>query len=180
MACDARLAMPVIIDSCPELLDGVDSLVDVGGGDGTVLSMLVKAFHWVYGINFDLPYVVSAAPNCIGVKHIGSDMFESLPKADAAFLMWVLHDWGDEECIRILRKCREAIPNDKGKVIIVEAVIEEDEGDKLKHVSVLMLDMAIMAFTDKGKQRTLKEWAYVLGEGRHNVKRIQAVQSIIL
>ncbi|XP_059647423.1 acetylserotonin O-methyltransferase-like [Cornus florida] len=181
MACDARVAVPAIIDGCPELLDGLDSLVDVGGGDGTALSILVKAFPWVHGINFDLPHVVSAAPNCVGVKHIGGDMFESVPKADAAFLMWVLHDWEDEECIHILRKCREAIPNDKGKVIIVEAVIEEDEGDKLKYVR-LMLDMVMMAHTNKGKERSLKEWAYVLGEAgfsRHNVKRIEAVQSII-
>uniref|UniRef100_A0A5B7ANX0 Putative RS-norcoclaurine 6-O-methyltransferase n=1 Tax=Davidia involucrata TaxID=16924 RepID=A0A5B7ANX0_DAVIN len=181
MACDARVAVPAILNGCPEVLDGLGSLVDVGGGDGTTLRMLVKACPWIKGTNFDLPHVVSVAPDCVGIQHVGGDMFHTVPNADAAFLMWVLHDWADDECIQILRKCREAIPKDKGKVIIVEAVVEEEEGDKLKYVR-LMLDMVMMAHTNKGKERTLKEWAYVLSEAgfsRHTVKRIQAVQSII-
>ena len=42
-------------------------------------------------------------------------------------MQWVLHDWSDEECIQILKKCREAISNSKenGRVIIVEAVIDD-------------------------------------------------------
>ncbi|XP_028090038.1 acetylserotonin O-methyltransferase-like [Camellia sinensis] len=182
MACDARVAVPAIIDGCPELFHGLESLVDVGGGDGTTLCMLVKACPWIRGINFDLPHVVSDnLDSVVGVEHVGGDMFDSIPKADAAFLMWVLHDWGDEECIHILRKCREAIPKDKGKVIIAEAVMEEEEGDKLEYVR-LMLDMVMMAHTNKGKERTLKEWVNLLTEAgftRYTVKRIKAVQSII-
>ncbi|XP_059651153.1 acetylserotonin O-methyltransferase-like [Cornus florida] len=181
MACDARVVVPAVIEGCSELFGGLNVLVDVGGGNGTTLSELVKAFPWIQGINFDLPRVVSAAPNRVGIEHVGGDMFDKVPKADAAILMWVLHDWGDEECIQILKKCREAIPEDKGKVIIVEAVIEEGEGDKLKYVR-LMLDMVMMAQTKTGKERTLKEWAYILGEAgfsRYTVNRIQAVQSVI-
>ncbi|OMO91938.1 O-methyltransferase, family 2 [Corchorus olitorius] len=182
MACDARLAVPAIIEGCPEVFDGVESLVDVGGGTGTALSILVKAFPWIRGINFDLPHVVDVAPKIDGIEYVGGDMFECVPKADAAFFMWVLHDWDDEECIRILKKCREAIPKEKGKVIIVEAVLEEaNQDDKLDFVR-LMLDMVMMAHTNKGKERTLKEWRYVLGEAgftRINVKPIHAVQSVI-
>ncbi|KAG4114297.1 hypothetical protein ERO13_D12G037100v2 [Gossypium hirsutum] len=181
MACDARVAVRALIEGCPRVFDGIKSLVDVGGGNGTALSMLVKAFPWMHGINFDLPHVVAVAPKVDGIEYVGGDMFECVPKADAAFFMWVLHDWDDEECIQILKKCREAIPQDKGKVIIVESVLEEDENDKLEFVG-LMLDMVMMAHTNKGKERTLKEWKYVLGEAgftRINVKPIHAVQSII-
>ncbi|OMO91940.1 O-methyltransferase, family 2 [Corchorus olitorius] len=182
MACDARLAVPAIIEGCPQVFDGVESLVDVGGGNGTALSILVKAFPWIRAINFDLPHVVDVAPKIDGIQYVGGDMFECVPKADAAFFMWVLHDWDDEECIRILKKCREAIPKEKGKVIIVEAVLEEaNQDDKLDFVR-LMLDMVMMAHTNKGKERTLKEWKYVLGEAgftRINVKPIRAVQSVI-
>lgn len=93
----------------------------------------------------------------------------------------MLHDWGDDECISILKKCREAVPQDTGKVIIVEAVIDGGGEEKLKDVG-LMLDMVMMAHTTTGKERTLKEWAYVLnqaGFSRHTVHRIQAVQSVI-
>ncbi|MBA0771748.1 hypothetical protein Gotri_007227, partial [Gossypium trilobum] len=143
MACDARVAVRAIIEGCPQVFDGIKSLVDVGGGNGTALSMLVKEFPWMHGINFDLPHVVAVAPKVDGIEYVGGDMFVCVPKADAAFFMWVLHDWDDEECIQILKKCREAIPQDKGKVIIVESVLEEDENDKLEFVG-LMLDMVMM------------------------------------
>ncbi|PSS31563.1 (RS)-norcoclaurine 6-O-methyltransferase [Actinidia chinensis var. chinensis] len=180
MACDARRVVPEIINGCPGLLDGLDSLVDVGGGNGTTMRLLVKACDWIRDINFDLPHVVSDAPACVRVEHVGGDMFDSVPNADAAFLMWVLHDWGDDECIRILKNCREAISKDKRKVIIVEAVVEEKE-DKLGHVR-LMLDMVMMAFTNNGKQRTSKEWAHLLREAgfsRYTVTQIKSVKSVI-
>lgn len=92
MACHARIAVSRMIDKCPEVFNGVKTLVDVGGGNGTTLSMLVKAFPWIQGINFDLPHVVSTATECDGVTHVGGDMFESVPKADAAFLMVTISD----------------------------------------------------------------------------------------
>lgn len=182
MACDAKLVVPEIVEGCPEVFDEVKTLVDVGGGNGTTLQMLVKAFPWIQGINFDLPHVVSVAPESEGVKHVGGDFFQSVAKADAAFLMWVLHDWNDEECIQILKNCKEAIQSDKGKVIIVEAVVGEERGDKLEFVR-LMLDMVMMSHTDAGKERTSKEWEYVLKEAgfsSYTIKPIRAVQSVIV
>ena len=79
-----------------------------------------------------------------------------------------------------MKNCREAISKDKGKVIIVEAVVEEKE-DKLGHVR-LMLDMVMMAFTNNGKQRTSKEWAHLLREAgfsRYTVTQIKSVKSVI-
>ncbi|KAK7331478.1 hypothetical protein VNO77_25703 [Canavalia gladiata] len=183
MACDAKLVMPVIVQSCSEAFDGLNSLVDVGGGNGTTTRLLVKACPWIQAINFDLPHVIAEAPKCDGVELVPGDMFVSVPKADAAFLMWVLHDWGDEECIEILKKCREAIPKENGRVIIVEAVIEEEGKEEgLKDVG-LMLDMVMMAHTNFGKERTLKEWDYVVkmaGFTSYTVKPIHAVQSVIM
>ncbi|KAJ0077343.1 hypothetical protein Patl1_35852 [Pistacia atlantica] len=182
MACNARVTVPAVIEGCPEVFDGIGSLVDVGGGNGTALGLLVKAFPWIRGINFDLLHVVCDNEKCDGLEQVGGDMFQSIPMADAAFFMQVLHDWDDDECIQILKNCREAIPKEKGKVIIVETIIEEEEErDKLKFVR-LMLDMVMMAHTRKGKERTLKEWDYVLrqaGFSRYNVKPIHAVQSVI-
>jgi hypothetical protein len=97
-------------------------------------------------------------------------------------LQWVLHDWNDEECIQILKNCKEAIQSDKGKVIIVEAVVGEEKGDKLEFVR-LMLDMVMMSHTDAGKERTSKEWGYVLKEAgfsSYAIKPIRAVQSVIV
>ncbi|KAJ4826905.1 hypothetical protein Tsubulata_006132, partial [Turnera subulata] len=161
MACNARLAVAALVKGCPEVFHGINTFVDVGGGNGIALSSLVKAFPWIQGINFDLPHVVSVAPVRDG---------------------WVLHDWNDEECITILKKCKEAIARDKGKVIIVEAVVSgEQKDDKLEYVR-LMLDMVMTAHTDTDKERTFKEWEDVIlkaGFSRFNIKPIGAVQSII-
>ncbi|KDP27133.1 hypothetical protein JCGZ_20945 [Jatropha curcas] len=181
MACNARKMVSGIVEGCVEVFDGVKTLVDVGGGNGTALRTLVKLCPWIQGINFDLPHVVDVAEECDGVRHVGGDMFQSVPKADAALLMWVLHDWNDDECINILKKCKEAIPNEIGKVIIVEAVVDEAKDDKLEFVR-LALDMVMMAHTDTGKERTSEEWEYVLkqaGFSRHTIKSIAAVQSVI-
>ncbi|KAK6121513.1 hypothetical protein DH2020_044743 [Rehmannia glutinosa] len=181
MASHTRLAMSAFIDHYPEAFKGIGSLVDVGGGDGTALRTLVKACPWIRGINFDLPHVVNVALHSDGIEHVGGDMFEMVPKADIAFLMWVLHDWSDDECIDILRKCREAIPKDTGKVIIAEAVIKEGEDDKYNDVR-LALDMVMLAHTEKGKERTIQEWEYVVnsaGFSRYTVKHIHAIISVI-
>ncbi|CAL0320427.1 unnamed protein product [Lupinus luteus] len=162
-ACDAKQTMNAIIEGCIKVFDGVSSLVDVGGGNGITMHILVKACPWIKAFNFDLPHVIDVAPHyCDGVEHVAGDMFLSVPKADVAFLMWMLHSWGDEECIEILKKCKEAIPRESGRVMIVEAVIEEGgKQGSLKDVG-LMLDMVMMAHTNFGKERTLKEWDYVI------------------
>ncbi|XP_022969153.1 (RS)-norcoclaurine 6-O-methyltransferase-like [Cucurbita maxima] len=182
MACSARvMSVPALLEDCGEIFEGVECLVDVGGGNGTSLSMIVKACPWIKAINFDLPHVVASSPPSIGVQHVGGNMFDCIPKADAAFLMWVLHDWDDETCIKILKNCRDAIPKKTGKVIIVEAVLEEKKENNLSDVG-LMLDMVMMAHTNDGKERTAKEWAYVLhqaGFTRHTITPIRAVQSVI-
>lgn len=100
------------------------------------------------------------------------------------YVQWIFHDWGDEECIKLLKNCREAIPKEHGKVIIVDHVIDEEgtKHDKFKDVG-LMFDMLMMAQTNKGIERTLKEWEYVIkmaGFSSYIVKSIHAVQSVIV
>ncbi|KAG8644109.1 acetylserotonin O-methyltransferase [Manihot esculenta] len=181
ITCHARIAVPRMIEKCPEVFDGVKTLVDVGGGNGTTLSMLVKAFPGIQGINFDLPHVVSTASECDGIIHVGGDMFESVPKANAAFLMCVLHGWNDEKCIQILKKCKETIPEENGKVIMVEVVVGKEKEDKLEFVR-LMLDMVLMAHSNSGKERTYEEWDYILPEAgfsRYTIRSIGDVHSVI-
>ncbi|XP_058068992.1 acetylserotonin O-methyltransferase-like [Magnolia sinica] len=182
MACDARNVAPAILDGCVGMFDGLVTVVDVGGGNGTLLGMLVQACPWIKGINFDLPRVVEGAPECKGIQHVGGDMFTAIPQADAVLLKFVLHDWGDEECVQILRKCKEAIPTDKGKIIIIDTVINEEDRERGFNDVKLMLDMAMMAHTNNGKERTQGEWKAIFDEAgfsRYTVKPIHAVQSII-
>lgn len=95
----------------------------------------------------------------------------------------MLHDWGDDECVRILRKCRDAIPKETGKVIIAEAVVVGDgEEDKYKDVR-LALDMVMLAHTHNGKERTIQEWETLLLKGAgfssYTLKHIGAIICVI-
>ncbi|KAH0639577.1 hypothetical protein KY290_036844 [Solanum tuberosum] len=66
------------------------------------------------------------------LSYVGGDMFKFIPSADAILLKWVLHDWSDEECIKILKKCKEAIPSKEkgGKVIIIDMVLMDSNLEK--------------------------------------------------
>lgn len=90
----------------------------------------------------------------------------------------MLHNWSDQECIEILKKCKEAA----GKVIIIDAIIDEEgEGDEFAGAR-LGLDVTMLAVTFEGKERTYKEWAYILhqaGFQRHVVKNIKTLESVI-
>ncbi|KAK9048975.1 hypothetical protein SSX86_032058 [Deinandra increscens subsp. villosa] len=181
MGCRARADVAAMIEGCPEVFKGLRTLVDVGGGDGTALRLIVEAFPSINGINFDLPHVVSVAPVTVGVKHVGGNMFDHVPKADVVFLMQILHDWADDVCIAILKKCREAISQNTGKVIVVDAIVGREEDYEFKDVG-LILDMVMMAHTSKGKERTSKEWAYVFHEAgftHYTIKHIRATVSVM-
>ncbi|XP_020963065.1 anthranilate N-methyltransferase-like isoform X2 [Arachis ipaensis] len=89
--------------------DHINKLVDVGGGLGATLNLITSKYPNIQGVNFDLPHVIENAPIYAGVEHIGGDMFESVPNGDAIFIKNILHDWDDEECLKILKNCCKAI-----------------------------------------------------------------------
>ncbi|KAJ0967128.1 hypothetical protein J5N97_024045 [Dioscorea zingiberensis] len=137
--------------------ESLKKLVDVGGGLGATLGLILSKYPHIKGINFDLPFLISQAPAVPGVEHIGGNMFESVPSGDAIFMKWILHDWSDENCVKILKNCWKALP-DSGKMIIVEVVVPEkpEDSDEAKHS--LMTDILMLACCVGGKERTEKEY----------------------
>lgn len=85
-------------------------VVDVGGGLGTTLGIITSKYPSIKAINFDLPHVIQHALPYPGVEHLGGDMFESVPNGEAMFLKWILHDWSDEHCLKLLKNCYKALP----------------------------------------------------------------------
>ncbi|MBA0755386.1 hypothetical protein Gogos_020678 [Gossypium gossypioides] len=71
---------------------GITNLVDVGGGFGVTLNMIISKYPSIKGINYDLPHVIQQAPSFHGIEHVGGDMFSSVPKADAIMIKEVLHN----------------------------------------------------------------------------------------
>eukprot|EP01018_Ginkgo_biloba_P029748 Gb_40575 [translate_table: standard] len=149
--------MKPIILAYGEGFKRLKSLVDVGGGDGDAVATIQQSFPHIKCYNYDLPEVIQDAPAYPGVEHIGGDMFVSVPRADALLLKLVLHNWGDKECINILRNCRHAIPED-GKLLIVDGVVDKNSDGS--DIAVTM-DMYMLAYFG-GKERTEEQWRELL------------------
>ncbi|XP_027081725.1 xanthohumol 4-O-methyltransferase-like [Coffea eugenioides] len=182
MECTGKITMQAILSVFKGTYwDGVESLVDVGGGTGATMAEIVKVYPHIKGINFDLPHVIATAPKYDGVSHVGGDMFDAIPSAQAVFMKWIMHDWCDEDCVKILKNCRRAIPEKTGKVFIVEVVLKPD-GDGLFDSIGMILDLLMIAHSSGGKERTEPEWKKLLDKGgfpRYKITEIPACFSII-
>ncbi|RDX97863.1 Trans-resveratrol di-O-methyltransferase, partial [Mucuna pruriens] len=107
-------------------------------------------------------------------------MFESIPSADAILLKWILHDWNDEQCVKILKKSKEAIIKSKSKeqkVIIIDIVMESEKGDCESIETQLFADMVVMVLYP-GKERSEKEWAKLIFSAGFNDYKITPVLGI--
>ncbi|KAJ4729853.1 O-methyltransferase [Melia azedarach] len=180
MECTAKLVIKAFVSQYKDEFENVRSVVDVGGGTGGILAEIVKNFPGIKGVNFDLPHVATA-PVYEGVSHVGGDMFEVIPNADAVFMKWILHDWDDETCVKILKNCRKAIPEKTGKLVLIEIVLQEDGNHTFGEVGVIF-DLVMFAHTTGGMEKTQLEWKKLLEEGgfpRYKIITIPDLPSII-
>nr|DAD24629.1 TPA_asm: hypothetical protein HUJ06_026093 [Nelumbo nucifera] len=111
-----------------------------------MLNFITSKYPQIKGINFDLPHIVADAPSYPGVEHVAGDMFEN----------FVLHDWSDEQCLKILKNCWKALPN-SGKIIVVEYILPEA---RAAGISVLpeVVDLIMLSQCPRGKERTYEEF----------------------
>ncbi|KAH0691614.1 hypothetical protein KY289_018972 [Solanum tuberosum] len=158
MASDARLVMSVLIQNGKGVFEGLKSLVDVAGGTGTVAKAIAEAFPQINCTVLDLPHVIEGLEGSKNLSYVGGDMFNSIPSADAVVLKWILHDWSDGDCIKILKKCKEAIPSKEngGKVILIEIVMDQNKDDDKSYETQLLIDMLMMVILS-GKERSQQE-----------------------
>ncbi|KAH0689969.1 hypothetical protein KY289_017327 [Solanum tuberosum] len=183
MESDARLIMSVLIKNGKRVFEGLTSLVDVGGGIGTVAKAISNAFPELKCSVFDLPHVVEGLEGGNNLSYIAGDMFKSVPSADAILLKWILHDWSDEDCAKILKKCKEAIPSKEngGKVIVIDTVIDNQKGDDKSFETQLFLDVLMMVHVS-GKERNEQEWAKLFsdaGFSDYKISPILGLRSVI-
>ncbi|HEX2033731.1 MAG TPA: methyltransferase [Chloroflexota bacterium] len=107
------------------------TVVDVGGGHGTVIAAILQAHPRPRGVLFDLPHVAAGARALLeraGVAErcriAGGDFFQAVPRGDCYVLSHIIHDWEDGPARAILRRCREAMDGD-GRLLIVEKYMPE-------------------------------------------------------
>ncbi|MGY1634858.1 methyltransferase [Geodermatophilus sp. SYSU D01186] len=132
------------------------SVVDVGGGSGTLLRAVRAQAPSADVVLFDQPGVVAGSD----LPAVGGDFFEVVPGgADAYLLSRVLHDWDDEDAVRVLRTCRAAMRPDS-VLLVVEAVLPERAVDD---PAAVRMDLHMLVLLH-GRERTAAEYAALLEE----------------
>ncbi|RDX98759.1 hypothetical protein CR513_18277, partial [Mucuna pruriens] len=158
MASDSKL-MNLALRDCNWVFEGLESIVDVGGGTGITAKIICEAFPKLKCIVLERPHVLENLSGSNNLTYVGGDMFKSIPKADAVLLKWILHNWSDNYCKKILENCKEAISSKGkgGKVIVIDVVINENQDEHELTGLKLLMDVHMKACLN-GKERREEEW----------------------
>ena len=150
------------------------TIVDVGGGNGSVLHAALSRHPGLHGVLFDLPGVIERARAAWEGDERGErlrfeagDFFEAVPPgADAYLLRHIVHDWDDEPARRILANVAAAMP-DHARVLIAESVIPE--GNEPSFAKWLDLTMMVIP---GGRERTRAEYERILASAGLELTRV--------
>lgn len=156
------------------------TVIDVGGGQGGFLAEVLTADASLTGVLFDLPEVVAEPRRLLDARlearfsTAAGDFFESVPAGgDVYVYKRVLHDWDDDHCVTLLRRCRDVISN-RGRVLVIDAVIPPgNEPHPAKIVDIVM--MGILS----GRERTEAELASLFARAGFTLQRVIPTHSML-
>ena len=142
----------------------IGKIVDVGGGDGSLIASILQANPGMKGVLFDLPHVIAGARRRIEAEGlaercdvVAGDAFASVPSGgDAYLLKWIIHDWDDERSVTLLQSCHRAMAKN-GKLLVVEAIIPSDDTPSFHK----FMDLNMLVMTG-GRERTEAEYQTLL------------------
>jgi len=177
----ARLAAEIV---AAYDFSGFRTIVDVGGGQGWLLSAILRAVPATRGVLVDLPRVIETAPALLAERGVadrcevvGGSFFESIPAGgDAYVLKWIIHDWNDTDATRILRTGPAAVPR-TGRRIVFDFVLPERirEGNPLDQRGTLMdLNMLVNV---TGRERTEAEFRRLFAAAGFTLSSARSTQS---
>ncbi len=158
---------------------GMRRVVDVGGGYGALLAVVLRANSAIRGVLLDLPHAIAGASRYLeerGVLErcelVEGSFFDSVPgPADACLLKSVIHDWPDEQSAAILDNCRKAIAPAAGKVLLVERIMPRRIEPLPAHQGIVRGDLNMMVAAG-GCERTEAEFAALLARAGLGLARI--------
>lgn len=141
------------------------TIVDLGGGVGQLLAAILTAAPNSKGILYDLPNAVTEAPQLLSkcdvadrVQVMEGSFFDGVPSGgDLYVIKNVLHDWPDEDAIKILRSIRNAVPVGTTLLIVEFVISEKNHANHVGHWTDL--EMLVM---QAGRERTGNEYGKLL------------------
>ena len=172
MAATSAREVPAIVAAYD--FSRIHTLVDVGGGHGTLLAGILQVYPSMRGVLFDLPHVLAgAAPvlEAAGVaercQRVGGSFFDSVPPGGDAYLLHrIIHDWDDEQSTAILQRCHAAMAA-QARLLLVEGVIQPpNRPDPTKMLDIQMLVSA------GGRERTESEWRTLLARAGFGLTQV--------
>nr|WMY23404.1 COMT protein [Stephania japonica] len=183
MTADSSVVSSALVTKCKDIFMGLTSVVDVGGGFGIMARVIAETFPHIKCTVLDLPHVVASCKGTGNLEFVAGDMFQAIPSADALLLKWILHEMTDEDCLKILKRCRESILSKEkgGKVIIMDIVLDPNGGTPESVELQLFLDLQLMVDVN-GKQRTESEWKKLFvesGFASYKINYVLGFRSVI-
>ncbi len=145
-----------VIPAIIEVYDfkGFDTICDVGGGQGTLLKAVLETAPKAKGILFDMESAMKdnePGETASRTQIISGSFFDHIPSADCLLLKSIIHDWDDENALKILMNCRKALKKD-GRILLIEQVVE-----KPYNARELFYDLHMQVMLG-GAERTEKEF----------------------
>jgi hypothetical protein len=156
----------------------VRTLVDVGGGHGTLLMTILKANPQLHGILFDQPQVIEGARSRITSEGltprcdvVAGDFFQAVPRGgDAYMLKSIIHDWDDARSVALLTNCRQAMTAEARLLIIETVVPPPGEAHYAKYQDLEMLVML------GSQERTVEEYTALLRRAQFELMGVVPTQ----
>jgi hypothetical protein len=157
---------------------GVRTVADIGGGNGTILAAILEAHPQAGGILFELDQVLPGAKSYLTSRGIAErcdlvagDFFTAVPAgADVYVLANVVHNWDDEDALRILRAVRDAMTGDS-RALFLDYLLPDDDQP---HFGKFM-DMRMLALFGGGRERTHAEYLALLDRAGLRADHITAL-----
>jgi O-methyltransferase domain/Dimerisation domain len=156
------------------------TIIDVGGGDGTLLETILHSTPGARGVLFDLPTMAERARNRLHSSSVlnrcvitPGDFLRSVPSGgDVYLLSRVIHDWDDEAATAILSVCHQAMKG-RGILLLVEAVLPTLAREQ---PAAVRMDLSMLLLLD-GRERTATEYERLLAGAGFRLRRIVATAS---
>ena len=147
------------------------TVVDVGGGHGTLLIAILSAYPGIRGVPFERESVAVGAREHIEAAGLSSrcavqagDFFQSVPRDGGIYLLsHIVYNWDDHRCGKILAKCRAAMPSG-ARLLILGKVLPDQFDPGRAAVQASMADLHMLAITG-GQERTVEEYRHLLATG---------------